>query len=123
VEEIERTFTTNPFVPFSYGDIRSIADGTRFHLRSARQIVSLLLVSTPAFEDEIDNLLLRLEAGIPTDALDLLKIPIALPRGDYLALRAAGVMTRDRLWKMTREQLNSLLDHDTVLRLDALRKK
>src|SRR5262245_48571929 len=69
-EDIERTYTTNIYAaPFSYGDIRNIADTTRFHLRSARQIISLLLIGTPTFEQEIDNLLLQLEAGLPADTL------------------------------------------------------
>jgi helicase len=121
-EDIERAFTTQPYAaPFNYGDIRSIADSTRFPLRSARQIVSLLLVSSSEFEQEVDNLLLQLEVGIPADALDLLKLPISLPRGDYLALREAGITTRDQLWQMTDEQLSAVLDRATVLRLDALR--
>ena len=61
VEEIQRTFTTNPYAaPFNYGDVRSIANRARFHLRSAREIVALLLASTPAFEEEVDDLLSQL---------------------------------------------------------------
>ncbi|KAB8333631.1 DEAD/DEAH box helicase [Scytonema tolypothrichoides VB-61278] len=123
VEEIERLFTTNPYAaPFYYGDVRNIADSTRFHLRSIRQIVALLLVSTLAFEEEIDNLLLQLEIGIPADTLDLLKLPISLSRGDYLALRKADVMTCNQLWQKTDVELNSLLDSVTVARLRAYRE-
>lgn len=122
VEEIERTFSINPvFAALNYGDIRGIADTTRFHLRSARQIVSLLLVSTPAFEEEIDNLLLQLEAGIPADTLDLLNLPIPLPRGDYLALRAVGIKIRQELWQIPHERLQSILGNVTVMRLDSVR--
>lgn len=122
VEDIESTYSINTvFAAVNYGDIRSIADTTRFHLRSARQIVSLLLVSAPAFEEEIDSLLLQLEAGIPADTLDLLSLPIPLPRGDYLALRAAGIKTRLELWQTPRERLQDLLGSVTVMRLDLLR--
>jgi ATP-dependent DNA helicase len=122
VEEIERVYTTNIFAaPFNYGDIRNIVDTTRFHLRSARQIVSLLLTGTPEFEQDIDNLLQQLEAGLPADTLDLLTLPIALHRGDYLALRSAGVTTRDQLWERTRQQLDDLLGSVIYSRLDILR--
>jgi replicative superfamily II helicase len=122
VENIEQTYTTNIYAaPFNYGDIRSIADTTRFHLRSARQIIALLLTSTPAFEQEIDHLLLQLEAGLPADTLDLLMLPITLHRGDYLALRSAGVKTREQLWQRTSEQLDGLLGRAISKRLDALR--
>jgi helicase len=123
-EDIERTYTTNIYAaPFNYGDIRNIADTTRFHLRSARRVVSLLLTSTPAFEQEIDNLLLQLEAGLPADALDLLRLPIALHRGDYLALRSVGVVTRDRLWEMSRGQIDEVLGPGISSQLETLRPR
>jgi helicase len=121
VDEIERAYTMNLFSPFSYGDIRSIADGTRFHLRSARQIVALLLVNPPVFEEEIDTLILQLESGIPADVHDLLKLPADLPRGDYLALRTANVMTCEQLWSLTHERIKEILGHVTAARLESLR--
>jgi len=122
VEAIESAFSINPvFAAFNYGDIRSIADTTRFHLRSARQIVSLLLATSPTFEEEIDTLLLQLEAGIPADTLDLLNLSIPLPRGDYLALCTAGIKTCQGLWQTSREQLQHHLGSATVMRLDLLR--
>jgi helicase len=40
VDEIERRYTTTPFQgAVSYGDVARIADGARFHLRSAHQIL------------------------------------------------------------------------------------
>jgi hypothetical protein len=45
----------------------------------------LLLESVPD-EKQIDDLLRRLQVGIPTNLLDLLALPVALDRGAYLAL-------------------------------------
>jgi hypothetical protein len=54
IQEIERSFS----VPFGgqvqSGDITRFADATRFHLRSARQILSALLTMTPEQEVEFD---------------------------------------------------------------------
>lgn len=104
-EEIERLFTTNPFYPFAYGDVRSIADATRFHLRSARQIVSLLLIAEQSFEEGMDMLLQQLEIGVPADTLELLALPVRLERGDYLRLRAAGLTSPALVTQATREQI------------------
>ena len=121
-EDIERTYTTQIYAaPLNYGDIRNIADTTRFHLRSAREIVSLLLISSPAFEQEIDNLLMQLEAGLPADTLDLLALPIPLHRGDRLALRSAGIKTREQLWQMQREMLEGILGRSISKQLELLR--
>jgi replicative superfamily II helicase len=121
-DEIERTYTTQIYAaPFNYGDIRNVADTTRFHLRCARQIVSLLLLSVPAFEQEIDDLLMQLEVGLPKDTLDLLAIPVALHRGDYLALRSVGVRTREQLWQMQQSHLEALLGRSVSKQINALR--
>jgi helicase len=121
-DEIERRYTTQIYAaPFNYGDIRNIADTTRFHLRSARQIVSMLLISAPAFEQEIDNLLMQLEAGLPADSLDILMLPIALHRGDYLGLRSAGIRTREQLWQTSPAVLEAILGRSISERLGVLR--
>src|SRR5258708_16648524 len=90
-EEIERRYSTNPFQgAVSYGDITRIAEGARFHLRSAHQILSALFPAQPAFLLALDELLRRLEFGLPAAALGLMALPVALSRGQYLALFAAG---------------------------------
>lgn len=91
VDEIERSYTTNPFQgAVSYGDITRIAEGARFHLRSAHQILSGLFPAQPDFLLALDGLLRRLEFGLPADALELVGLPVALSRGQYIALFAAG---------------------------------
>src|SRR5258708_39259109 len=44
----------------------------------------------PAFLLALDELLRRLEFGLPAAALGLMALPVALSRGQYLALFAAG---------------------------------
>ena len=39
---------------------------------------------------QLDELLLRLEVGLPTDALPLMDLPHALSRGQYLVLARKG---------------------------------
>jgi hypothetical protein len=91
VDELERRFTTN-FIQgaIGYGDIVRIVEGTRFHLRSAHQILAALFPENPNFLARIDELLLRLEFGLPSSALPLTKLQISLTRGQYLALIGFG---------------------------------
>ena len=96
VEVIEKQFSTTPFRgAVGYGNIIGIADGARFHLRSAHQILSILFPDEPEFLTAVDELLLRLEFGLPTAAIPLTALPLALSRGQYLALFAAGCSTAD----------------------------
>ena len=94
VDELERRYSTTPYAgAISYGDIIRIADGARFHLRSAHQILSTLFPNQPTFLSRLDRLLNRLEFGLPEEALELMGIPLALTRGQYLALFASGCTT------------------------------
>lgn len=94
LEAMERNYTINPYQShMGHGDIRRIADLTRFHVRSAHQIASVVLLDEAPDEASIDRLLRRLEVGIPDSALDLLSLPVSLGRGEYLALHGAGATT------------------------------
>ena len=108
-QDIERTYTISPFVSVGYGDIRSIADTTRFHLRSASEIASLLLIDEAPSEDAVESLLQQLELGIPEDALELLKVPVGFTRGEYLALRQREVKSAETLWQLEEKELKTLL--------------
>lgn len=94
VDQLEGHYSTTPFQgTVSYGDIIRIADGTRFHLRSAHQILSALFPDQPDFLSGLDQLLHRLEFGLPARTLPLTDISLPLTRGQYLALSAAGCAT------------------------------
>lgn len=102
VSTIERHYTTNPFQGVvSFGDIASIAESTRFHLRSAHKILAALFPEHPDFLAAINELLSRLEFGLPVRALPLLGLPLPLNRGQYLALAEAGVLDIDAVNAMT----------------------
>ncbi|MGY4199082.1 DEAD/DEAH box helicase [Bradyrhizobium sp. USDA 4520] len=106
VDEIERRYTTNLRQGvINYGDIARIADGARFHLRSAHQILSALFPAQPDFLLALDGLLRRLEFGLPAEALELIGLPIALSRGQYLALFSAGARTVDGALSLSPETL------------------
>jgi replicative superfamily II helicase len=109
VETIEQQYTANPFYRIGYGDIRRFADSTRFHLRSAHQIAAVLYAGAGPSESEIDALLTRLEVGLPADALDLLRIPLDLTRGEYLGLYRAGVPTLQDVWNLSDQRMAELL--------------
>jgi helicase len=92
VDVLEKRYSTTPFAgAIGYGNIIGIADATRFHLRSAHQILSTLLPDQPEFLRRLNEILQRLEFGLPLEALPLAKLPVRLTRGQCLALVAIGV--------------------------------
>lgn len=124
IEDIERLYSTNPyFGRMGYGDVRQFADATRFHLRSARQIVALLLAGTADLEAQIERVLRQLELGIPADLLDLVELPETLERGQYLALRQAGVRTRPELWALAPDRLQEMVGPTVTGRLETHRPR
>lgn len=118
VEEIERTFTTNLFQgSITYGDITRITESTRFHLRSAHQILSALFPEHAAFLMALDEVLQRLEFGLPAAALPLLHLPVTLTRGQCLALHRAGVLNLQAVSALSDEQLMACVGSSTKIQL------
>ncbi|WP_246881450.1 helicase-related protein [Acidovorax sp. JG5] len=106
VDVLEKRFSTTPFGgAIGYGNIIGIADGTRFHLRSAHQILSTLFPDQPEFLKGLDEILQRLEFGLPSAALPLVKVPVRLTRGQYLALANAGAGTPEGVNALSDERL------------------
>jgi helicase len=116
---IEDDCTKNPFFKIGHGEVRNFADTTRYHLRSAFQIVTLLLLSNGPIEDSVDALLKRLEVGIPEEFLGLLNLPVTLNRGQYLALGGAGVKSVADLWALPTQTLQALLGTSRAAELHA----
>lgn len=98
VDVIEHRYTTNPYQgSISYGDIANIAEGTRFHLRSAHRILVALFPQHPEYLAAIDEILTRLEFGLPARALPLLSLPVTLTRGQNLSLVEVGVLNGEAI--------------------------
>jgi len=106
VDEIERTYTVNPFNKIEYGNVRSFADNTRFFLRSAASIAGVMF---PGGLQDLDDMLKRLEVGLPSDALGLLGIKLPLTRGEYLALYNEGIRLPEDLERVPNDRLKVLL--------------
>ncbi|EQA45177.1 DEAD/DEAH box helicase [Leptospira broomii serovar Hurstbridge str. 5399] len=115
VEAIEKYYTVNPFQgAINYGNIASIADGTRFHLSSAHKILSCLLLDNQVFLSELDILLDQLEFGLPREALFLLQLKISLTRGQYLALFSAGCKKAEDILSLPREKIVECVGSENV---------
>lgn len=122
VERIEANYSPTPFQGvIGYSDIRRFADVTRFHLRSAHQIASVLFPGQGADAQAVEKLLKRLEVGLPEDALPLLALPVPLARGQYLALYRNGAKLPEDAWALDDDQLKGLLGNDAARRLARLR--
>jgi helicase len=109
IQEIERSFS----VPFGgqiqSGDITRFADATRFHLRSARQILAALLTMTPEQELEFDLIGRQLEFGVPAPLVPFREAPLLLSRGETLALGNVGVRSLETLAKVEDAALTAIL--------------
>ncbi len=106
IDVLERRYSTNPFQgSISYGDISRIVESTRFHLRSAHQILTALYPQNSDFLTNLDELLVRLEFGLPRDALPLLELPAQLTRGQYIALYTGGCKTVKEVQALEKEIL------------------
>lgn len=122
MEEIERHYSPNPYQgKISAGDVRKFADNTRFHLRAAHQIATILFLGQGPTEDDVDTLLRQLEVGIPADAIGLLHVPLSLGRGEYLVLHQAGMRTPTDLWALSAEQLARLVGPTRLGQLEGVR--
>jgi helicase len=118
VEVLERNYTVNPFQGLvSYGDVIKIADATRFHLRSAHQILSTLLTENPDFLRGLDTILKRLELGLPESALPLVDLPILLTRGQYLTLWQTGCRAPADVEQLSAERLAACVGPSVAGRL------
>jgi len=108
VNDIEKQYSTTFYIgSVAYGDIRRCADTTRFHLLSVYQIANVMNIQIS--EDSMEKLLHQLEVGIPEDSLELLSIPITLERGEYLALRKAGINTVEQLKQLSFDKMAEIL--------------
>ncbi len=122
VDEIEHAYTVTPYQgKIGYGDIRRFADATRFHLRAAARIVEVVFPEVGMAGGQVDELLRRLEIGLPADTLDLLMLPISLHRGDYLKLRQMGIRSRADFWAMKDAEMTAALGTDQAQALIAKR--
>ena len=120
--DIERRFTHNPFSGVAAGDIRAIADLSRFHLRSAAAIAQVALPGTAPEPEAMEQLLRQLETGLPADALDLLALRLPLARGEYLALVAAGLRTAAAVLNAPEAQIAAILSPERAKQIASLRK-
>lgn len=98
VEVLEKYYSTTPYGgAIGYGNIIGIADATRFHLRSAHQILATLFPDQLEFLKGLDEILQRLEFGLPSTALPLTRLSVRLTRGQCLALVSIGVCSASDL--------------------------
>jgi len=122
IQAIEERFSKNAFATLTFGSIVGYADGTRFWLGSASDILPLVMTGRGPDASQIDTLLRQLELGIPADALRLAQLPLQLSRGEYLRLYHGGIKDPEQLWKTPREQLEALLPRVRIDQLLAARR-
>ena len=83
--EMERKYTLTPFASVGAGEIRAFAEGTRYHLRSAAQIMRVLYVDAGPSDEDIEALLKEVGNRTPpwgdeTDGSTYTTSPRRVPR-------------------------------------------
>ena len=108
IEDIEDEHTCNPYNRIEAGNIRGIAEATRFHLRSATEICNLALPGINLVGKEMYTLLKQLEFGLPVKCLELLEIPMSLSRGEYLEISKKGAYNLKSFKKLAKKQFENI---------------
>lgn len=123
LDEIEQEYSTTLYAGrIEHGDVRRFADLSRFHLRAAADILSVLLLDRNP-EGDLNLLLTSLEVGLPSAVLGLLQIPITLNRGEYLTLFAASITNVAELWSLDPTRLKEFLGERRAKQLEVFRPK
>jgi helicase len=124
VEEIERNFSTTLFQGrITYGDIQRFADATRFHLRSAHQILCLVFIEKGAEGEQFETLFKQIEFGIPGKALDLLNLRVNLNRGQHIELIRNNIETTEAFWNASLDLIRQIIGKDAAERVERIRPK
>lgn len=108
MEAIEAEHTMSSFKALGPGDVRAIADRTRFHFKSAYEIC---LVAEPAKApdaDAVQTFLKRLEVGIPETAVGILDAPVPITRGECLSALGAGIRKAEELLALAKAALTRI---------------
>ena len=109
VEEIERRYSQPFGGTIGRGDVSRFAEATRFHLRAAHEVLSVLFVTGGPSDTSIEMLLDRLEFGLPSGAMALTKLPVPLTRGEYLTLVHHGLVSVDAVLAAPEDRLTTIL--------------
>ena len=123
LDQIEADFSTTAyFGRVEYGDVRRFADTTRFHLQSASNIIGILLLDKNP-QAELAELLVQLEVGLPSTALELLKLPLTLTRGEHLNLISLGVTSPGQFWTTKPETISMVIGESRQKQIEKFRPK
>ncbi len=118
MEVIEEKYSITPFGGnVGPGDVTGFANRTRLYLRAAHGVADVLLLGEGPDEEAIDALVVRLEAGLPGGAVELVDLPVGLTRGEYLALHNAGYSTSEAVLALPAEELELYVGRRRAIRL------
>lgn len=119
LEQIERNYSINPFFAVEAGDIRGIAESSRFRMRSVVDIAAVAVPLRLGPPEALDLFFRQLEFGLPPAALDLVTMPMGLTRAECLELSRAGLPTPAALMAVDAAELESRVSKPLVGRLKA----
>ena len=114
IEDIEAAMTRNGWADVRAGDVRRIADTTRFHLASAIEIAGVAATGRDQLQEQAETVLKRFDLGLSEEMLGLTDSAPGLTRGEVIALHAAGVIS---LESPATSQISSILGAERLSQL------
>jgi helicase len=101
------------------GPLRGVASRTRDVIGAVAQVAQFY-GNDLGDDQEIEDLALRLEVGLPREVMEIArKLGTTISRGDYLKLRQAGLLTLDGISTVDEKILRSLVEPDVAKSLKA----
>ena len=92
-----------------YGHIIGFASSTRHHLRSAAEILQVLVMDANFDAERFNQLLIQLEEGLSPAMLELFELPITLSRGEVISLYQHGLSSLNDLETLDKDTLVAIV--------------
>ena len=124
--QIEREFTLDRGAAVRAGNIRGMANLARYLLAGGSEIALALSPDYAPARQGFKEMQVRLEAGLPAEALGLLRLPARLDRGSYLALLRHGLTSRSEVAGLAPRRLREIVGKaaaSRILQPEAVRRR
>lgn len=112
IDQIENTYSANQFQSVGAGDIRSIVESTRYHLRSCFEIINTAKPQIAPSPDDMETFMKQLELGIPLNGIELIELNLELTRGEYLGLIHSNILLFRDFTNSNKNQIINILGKD-----------
>ena len=109
IVQIENAYSANVYNSVGAGDIRTIAESTRYHLRSCFEIINTANPQMAPSPIDMEIFMKQLEVGIPLKGIELVELNLELTRGEYLGLIHSNIFSSKDFTNSNKSQIINIL--------------